>query len=162
PSLRLLFLDTDPETAQRATRGADEVALRPSEVLLTRLHRPSHYVKPREGPCGLETWLDRKMLYRIPRQLTAAGIRSLGRLAITFAALTELNYFSSPQSVFSARYELGEVRRTDPLFTCKGPPLQRCQFFALPPGRETAISEENGVPVFSPALVKAMSRAARC
>src|SRR5262249_55946428 len=162
-----------------------------------------------EGPTGLETWLHPKLLYRIPRQQTAAGIRALGRLAFidnykmvarrihveleeccskesleracletgldgrsaaprgflvtslaggtgsgmfidlaylirqqllrlgteaaeivgicyvppsppeprrvqelanTFAALTELNYFSSPNAVFCARYELGEIR----------------------------------------------------
>ena len=52
--------------------------------------------------------------------------RRVQELANCFAALTELNYFSSPNAVFSARYELGEVRRTEPLFTCKGPPVHRC------------------------------------
>src|SRR5207245_10549806 len=80
----------------------------------------------------------------------ASEPRRVQEQANTFAALTELNYFSSPNAVFSARYELGEVRRTDPLFSCKGPPLQRCQFYVLPSGRESAVSEENGVTVFAP------------
>jgi serine/threonine protein kinase len=262
PALRFLYLDTDPETAQRATRGTDEVALRPSEILLARLHRPSHYAKPREGTTGLETWLNPKMLYRMPRQQTPSGIRALGRLAFvdnyktiarrlqmeladccspdalertcaetglsarsavprvflvtnlaggsgsgmlvdlaylvqqqlrqlghegaevvgvcylppadanqrrsadlanTFAALTELNHFSASSATFSARYELGEIRPGTPVFTCKGPPLHRCQFFALPEGNGGPIGEDSaGGPSFPAPLAKTFGAAARC
>jgi serine/threonine protein kinase len=262
PALRLLYIDADPETSQRATRGADYCALRASEVLLARLHRPSHYIKPRELTTGLETWLNPKMLYRMPRQQTPSGIRALGRLAYVdnakviarrlfqelkdccsqdalertsaetglvlrgtvprvylvtnlaggtgsgmyidlayllqqqlhllghdsaevvgicylppadaearrtaelanaFAALTELNYFSAPQTTFTARYELGEVRSGTPVFVWKGPPLKRCQFFALPDTSGGAISEDSsGAPVFAPPLAGALARAARC
>ena len=81
PSLRLLHVDTDPQVIKCAIRGRDQVALRSNEVLLARLHRPSHYLRPREGTSGLESWLPAKMLYRMPRQQTAAGMRALGRLA---------------------------------------------------------------------------------
>jgi serine/threonine protein kinase len=261
PSVRLLYIDADPETGQRATRGADHAALHASEVLLARLHRPSHYIKPREGTTGLETWLNPKMLYRMPRQQTPSGIRALGRLAFVdnsktiarrvhhelqeccdqnamertsaetglalrasvprvylvtnlaggtgsgmfvdlaylvqqqlrqlghegaevvgicylppadteprrapelanaFAALTELNYFSAPQTTFTARYELGEVRAGSPVFSWKGPPLQRCQFFQLP-DKPTAIGEDaSGGPAVPPALTSMFARAARC
>src|SRR5947207_13736942 len=40
--------------------------------------------------------------------------------------------------------------------------MHRCQFFALPSSRDSAIGDENGVPVYSPALVKTLSKAARC
>ena len=81
PHLRLLHIDTDPETNQEATQGEGPEILTPNESLLARLHRPSHYLRPREGRVGFESWLDPKMLYRIPRNLTTTGLRSLGRLA---------------------------------------------------------------------------------
>jgi hypothetical protein len=262
PIIRLLYLDTDPEIAQRATRGQGQIALRASEVLVTRLHRPSYYVKPREAPSGLQSWLHPKMLYRMPRQQTASGIRALGRLAFidhyksiarrlefelkecctkeaaekagrdtglnlrsaaprvyivtslaggtgggmfidlaylvqhqlrrlgfeaaevvglcylppadrdprrtrelanAFAALTELNHFSAAHAVFSAGYELGESRPTDPLFSWKGPPFQRCQFLALPPGRESVLVEESDGAglTFAPAVAATLSAAGR-
>ena len=80
PPLRLLHLDTDPETSQAAARGPAETALRSSETLLARLQRPSHYIKPREGQ-GVQAWLHPKVLYRMPRQQVTSGIRALGRLA---------------------------------------------------------------------------------
>jgi hypothetical protein len=262
PALHLLYIDTDPETCHRAARGTDEVALRAGEVFLTKLHRPSHYIKPRETETGLQTWLNPTMLYRIPRQQTTAGIRALGRLAFVdhyktlarrlrseleecsskealerscaetgltiravvprvfvvanlgggtgggmlldlaylarqqlhalghdsaevigvcylppadrdprraaelanaFAALSELNHFSSPHAVFTACYELGEKRKADPLFTWRGPPMNRCQFFALPEKREAAVNEDaGGAPVFPPLLSKTLSTVARC
>jgi hypothetical protein len=262
PALRMLYLDTDADIAQRATQGREQLALRSAEVLLTRLHRPSHYSKPREGTTGLETWLDPKLLYRMSRQQTASGVRALGRLAFVdnyktlarrvhleleeccakqalerstretglrvrsavprvylvtslaggtgsgmfidlaylvrrqlrhlgydnpeviglcylppadkdvrrtrelancFAALTELNYFSTSQVGFSARYELGEIRAGDQVFAWKTPPLQRCQFFALPEGREATQTDDAGgvgLPLTA-GLMKTVSTAAR-
>jgi hypothetical protein len=81
PNLRMLYLDTDPEGMQAATTGRAAMALRSHEVQLARLHRPSHYLKPRDGRMPFESWLEPKMLYRMPRQLVPAGIRALGRLA---------------------------------------------------------------------------------
>jgi serine/threonine protein kinase len=82
PHLRMLYLDTDPEALQTATGGSAEVALRSAEVLQTRLHRPSYYLKPGlDGQQRLVSWLNPKLLYRMPRQPTSAGLRALGRLA---------------------------------------------------------------------------------
>jgi serine/threonine protein kinase len=241
PAVRLLYIDTDPDTVQKATRGTDAVALSANELLLTRLHRPSHYIKARQGTTYLETWLPTNMLYRMQRQQTPAGIRALGRLAFVdnyrfiarriqleleaccakealektaretglmprtasprvyivaglgggtgsgmfldmaylvqhqllqlghttsevvgvcylppterdprrtaelancFAALTEINHFSTGSAVFTARYELGEIRPGQPWFSHKGPPLGRCLFHPLPDGRESSRPED--------------------
>jgi serine/threonine protein kinase len=79
PHLRLLYLDTDPEAVHEAKQGNHETALLGNETFLTRLHRPSHYLKTKEG--RFDSWLDSKLLYRIPRQQNHAGVRALGRLA---------------------------------------------------------------------------------
>ncbi len=79
--LRLLYLDTDADMVKAATRGRGETALAGGEVLLARLNRPSHYLKPRDGRPPIDAWLDPQMLYRIPRGQTTAGCRALGRLA---------------------------------------------------------------------------------
>jgi serine/threonine protein kinase len=81
PHLRFLHLDTDPEANATATRGTSESALRNGEVLVTPLHRASHYLKPKDGKAPLDSWLNPKLLYRIPRTQSHAGIRPLGRLA---------------------------------------------------------------------------------
>jgi serine/threonine protein kinase len=86
PCLKLLLLDTDPEIVRMATRGPQHAtgggpALSASEVLLAPLQRPSHYLRPREGRPALETWLNPRMLYRIPRSQVTTGVRALGRLA---------------------------------------------------------------------------------
>jgi serine/threonine protein kinase len=261
PAIRFLYIDTDPDSTQRAVRGPDSVALRPSEVVLTRLQRPSHYLKPHQNTTGLETWLHPKMLYRMPRQQTSSGIRALGRLALVdhwktvsrrvqaelqgccsrealertcadtglnvrvpvprvylvanlgggagsgmlidlaylaqhqlqqlghdkaevcglcflpaadkdarrtpqlanaFAALTELNYFNTPQRTFSARYELGEVRPGGAVFSWRGPPLQRCKLFSLPQDFSPVSEDASGAPTFPSALAGTLATAARC
>jgi hypothetical protein len=81
PHLRLLLIDTDAEVVRTATRGASGAALSAADVLITPLNRPSHYVKPREGRPPLESWLNPRMLYRIPRSQVTTGVRALGRLA---------------------------------------------------------------------------------
>ncbi|HYT91306.1 MAG TPA: tubulin-like doman-containing protein, partial [Gemmataceae bacterium] len=82
PNVRLLYIDADPETTRAAGSGRAEMALRPSEILLARLHRPSYYLKPQGGPLAVESWLPSRILYRMPRQQTPNGIRALGRLAL--------------------------------------------------------------------------------
>jgi serine/threonine protein kinase len=81
PNLRLLLLDTDPEVVRSATKGRGGARLSETEVLLAPLGRPSHYLKPRDGRPQLDTWLNPRMLYRIPRSQVTAGVRALGRLA---------------------------------------------------------------------------------
>lgn len=81
PNIRLLYLDTDPE-AQRANlvmRAGK--SLSNDQILLARLNRPHHYLRSREARTHIDTWLNPKMLYRIPRNLVTTGMRALGRLA---------------------------------------------------------------------------------
>ncbi|MBI3410471.1 MAG: protein kinase [Planctomycetes bacterium] len=96
PFIRLLGIDIDPAAPQLAGQApADEslssqapsahvpaAGLRNTEVVVAKLHRPAHYLKAREGVLPLDSWLNTRALYRIPRQLGGAGLRSLGRLAL--------------------------------------------------------------------------------
>lgn len=80
PHLKLLYVDSDSEEADEATKGDN--GLESDEVLLTRLNRASHYLKPRRnGRSLIEGWFDSQWLYRIPRNPAVAGQRALGRLA---------------------------------------------------------------------------------
>jgi eukaryotic-like serine/threonine-protein kinase len=79
PNIRLLGIDTDPESARSSSRR--RVALPPEEMLLARLGRPSHYLKARKTFSDLDSWFEPKMLYRIPRNPVTTGLRALGRLA---------------------------------------------------------------------------------
>ena len=82
PHVRLLAIDTDAETIQAAGHGDPDTLLRTYEMLLAKLYRPSHYLKTREGkPPPPDSWLNSKLLFRIPRQQNGAGLRPLGRLA---------------------------------------------------------------------------------
>jgi serine/threonine protein kinase len=81
PQMRLLGIDTDPDSIQAAGNGDPEGLLRGSQVLLAKLHRPSHYLKAREGQPATDGWLNSKVLYRVPRQQVGASLRPLGRLA---------------------------------------------------------------------------------
>src|SRR5262249_9828881 len=84
PNIRLLFVDTEPETTQQAMDESSSGALAPDEVFPARLNRPAHYLKPRRnGRSVLEGWFDSQVLYRVKagNPLTQ-GVRSLGRLAV--------------------------------------------------------------------------------
>lgn len=82
PQIRLLGIDTDPESIQQATAESHRNGLRGHETLLTRLQRPSYYIKTRDGKLPTDHWLNPKLLYRIPREQGGAGLRPLGRLAL--------------------------------------------------------------------------------
>src|SRR5262249_14001135 len=73
PQFRLLYIDTDPEALRTIARGRPESALAGQEILLARLNRPSHYLRPRDGELGVDGWMDPQMLYRIPRTQITAG-----------------------------------------------------------------------------------------
>ena len=81
--LRFLLIDTDPEVMRTATRGHANAALTASEVILAPLNRPSYYLKPRDGRPTLDSWLNPRIVYRIPRSQVTTGVRALGRLAFT-------------------------------------------------------------------------------
>jgi len=83
PVIRLLGIDTDVEAIQRVCHGEVDGNLQGQETVLAKLHRPGHYLKPREGKLSSESWLNPKVLYRLPRHLNSACARPLGRLAFT-------------------------------------------------------------------------------
>jgi hypothetical protein len=114
PHLRLLHIDTDPDAVRQATAGPEGTGLRRGEVLLAPLHRPSHYLKPRDGKVLIDSWLDPKMLYRIPRQAFSAGTRALGRLAfvdnyrtIALRLRAELQECLNPDSLAETAQQTG-------------------------------------------------------
>ena len=80
-NLRLIGIDTDAETLQAAAKEGHGLPLAPAEIVITRLNRPIHYMKSRDGRPRLEAWFNTNMLYRIQRNLTTGGLRTLGRLA---------------------------------------------------------------------------------
>jgi hypothetical protein len=82
PQLRLLYIDTDPETIREAGQGDPDQVLSPGEVLQARLKRAFDYLKPAAGRPRLDAWLDPGMVHRIPRSNPVTkGLRALGRLA---------------------------------------------------------------------------------
>src|SRR5262249_48792439 len=81
PNIRLLAIDLDNDTMTAAGRAPRGAALVGRELLLVRLNRATHYIKPREGLAPVQDWLDPQLPYRIPRSQLTTGIRCLGRLA---------------------------------------------------------------------------------
>ncbi len=80
PTLKFLYLDTDPDAAALATAGPD--GLSPREVVLTRLNRPTHYLQHPTMPPP-EGWMPPGMLYQLPKNpASAGGVRGFGRLAL--------------------------------------------------------------------------------
>src|SRR5262245_39988766 len=80
PNIRLLYVDTDPDT----TAGSSESAsmLTPREVVTARLNRPSHYMQ-KESLLSVEQWLPPGSLYKLARTPGPAnGVRAFGRLAL--------------------------------------------------------------------------------
>jgi serine/threonine protein kinase len=80
-NIRSLILDSDPEVLRAAGRGRRDMPLSAGEVQIAPLHRPSHYLKARDGRLAMDSWLNNKTLYRIPRSQVTTGLRCLGRLA---------------------------------------------------------------------------------
>jgi serine/threonine protein kinase len=120
PHLHLMVLDTDPEVVRAATRGPHGARLSETDVLLAPLNRPSHYLKPRDGRPEIESWLNPRMLYRIPRSQVTTGVRALGRLAfcdhyrfIVRRLQTELNACMDPDALASALRQTGLGLRTN-------------------------------------------------
>lgn len=81
PTVRLLYIDTDPDGFHAATDGPPKEALTASEVILAKLNRPSYYLKSQSIKARVGNWLNQKLLYRIPRNMVTTGLRPLGRLA---------------------------------------------------------------------------------
>jgi serine/threonine protein kinase len=79
--VRVLAIDTDPDAITGAIASGSPYALRPAETYLTRLQRPTYYIRTRDGKLPTDNWLNPKLLYRIPREQQTAAMRPLGRLA---------------------------------------------------------------------------------
>jgi hypothetical protein len=75
-----MYIDTDPDTTQAASHGSGAI-IDPSQIILTRLNRPSHYIKAVGGRSSIDSWFNSKLLYRMQRNPLTTGIRALGRLA---------------------------------------------------------------------------------
>ncbi len=85
PSLRTLYIDTDPDALAAATTDqawAGLAGLNPDDVFPARLNRAGHYLNPRHnGRTIFEGWLDPQLLYKLPRNPLTVGLRAFGRLA---------------------------------------------------------------------------------
>lgn len=86
PHIRLLGIDSDPETVKRLNelsknQQQDKNGFPPQQVVTSGLQRPASYLQPRDNKPAVDTWLSQKMLYRIPRDHQTRGVRALGRLA---------------------------------------------------------------------------------
>jgi eukaryotic-like serine/threonine-protein kinase len=80
PTVRFLYLDTDPEAVAAATQGPDAQSAR--EVVLARLNRAGYYLQEAAIP-SVDAWLPPGILYRLARSPGAAGgVRAFGRLAL--------------------------------------------------------------------------------
>jgi serine/threonine protein kinase len=120
PNLRLLYVDTDPDGPQLATRPGEGSVLAASEVLLAKLNRAIHYQKPREGRPRIDNWFNPNMLYRIPRNLSTDGLRALGRLAfldnyrnIAPRIKADLEACLDPEALTQAAQQTGLQLRTN-------------------------------------------------
>lgn len=81
PSLRYLYIDTDPEAVPSAAPDRPD-ALAPGEAVLARLNRPAHYLQ-RDSLPPVDPWMPSGSLYKLPRNPAAAeGVRAFGRLAL--------------------------------------------------------------------------------
>ena len=82
PNVRILYLDTDPESMGEAPAGDNQAALTAREVVPTRLNRSTHYMQ-RDSLPSVEQWLPAGSLYKLPRNPGPAnGVRAFGRLAL--------------------------------------------------------------------------------
>jgi len=124
PLVRTLFVDTDPDALDDATRARPQerlAGLRPDDVFAAKLNRAGHYLKPRlNGRSLVEGWFDPQLLYRIPRTPQTMGLRLLGRLAfcdhyrpLMGKVVAELDAALAPDSLHLTEQRTGLRRRTN-------------------------------------------------
>jgi len=124
PLIRTLFIDTDSEALEEATktRFEDRLAgLSPDNLFAAKLNRAGHYLKPRlNGRSLIEGWFDQQLLYRVPRVPQTMGFRLLGRLAFCdhYRPLmgkihAELEACVSPDALHLTEQRTGLRRRTN-------------------------------------------------
>jgi serine/threonine protein kinase len=122
PHLRMLCIDTDPEVLRKAAHGDPGTVLSANEILLARLNRPSHYLRPKEYETRspVDSWIDPQMVYRIPRSQVTTGLRALGRLAFCdhYATISrrlreELTTCTNPETLTEAAKNTQLAARTN-------------------------------------------------
>jgi serine/threonine protein kinase len=124
PLVRTLFIDTDPDALDDATKERPDerlAGLSPDGVVSARLNRAGHYLKPRlNGRSLIEGWFDPQLLYRIPRNPQTMGHRLLGRLAfcdhyrlLTGKIHAELDACLAPDALHLTEQRTGLRRRTN-------------------------------------------------
>ena len=80
PTLRFLYIDTDPDAGSLAIEGQD--ALSGKDVVIAKLNRPSHYLQNSTTP-NVEQWIPPNALYQLPKNPgSTGGRRAYGRLAL--------------------------------------------------------------------------------
>ncbi|HUQ70840.1 MAG TPA: tubulin-like doman-containing protein, partial [Planctomycetaceae bacterium] len=77
PGLKLVLIDTDPQTLNEVNR--DHSSWSELETVATPLRNSTEY---RQQGQQQRRWLSRRWLYNIPRSLRTEGLRPLGRLAL--------------------------------------------------------------------------------
>ncbi|MDZ4686253.1 MAG: tubulin-like doman-containing protein [Planctomycetaceae bacterium] len=77
PGLKLVLIDTDPQTLNEVNR--DHSSWSDLETVATPLRNSAEY---RQQGQQQRRWLSRRWLYNIPRSLRTEGLRPLGRLAL--------------------------------------------------------------------------------
>jgi eukaryotic-like serine/threonine-protein kinase len=114
PHLRLLGVDADPAAAEQAVRGDPAAALDRDDLLLARLGRPSHYLRPRDPLPPLDNWLPTRLVNRLGRNPLVNGARPLGRLAfvdnyrgIAGRLRRELERVTAPEALAQAAQHSG-------------------------------------------------------
>lgn len=119
-NIRLIGIDTDPDTLQAPAKDGHGLPLAPAEIVITRLNRPIHYLKSRDGRPRIEAWFNTNMLYRIQRNLTTGGLRTLGRLAfidnyrsVLQKLRTDLEACLDPQALEKAAKQTGQKLRSN-------------------------------------------------
>lgn len=107
PTIRFLYIDSDPNAATIGVAGSPDRALSPEQVFPTPLQPVTRY--RRAALDLLNDWLPKEKLHSIPRTLSAQGSRALGRLAFTenylrfvTRARRELEIASHPESLSRA------------------------------------------------------------
>ena len=116
PTIRFLYVDSDPDAVNKATSAPQDVALSPEEVFPVPLQPVTAY-RRRQLEQILD-WLPREKLYSIPRSLQAGSSRALGRLAFCDNYLRfitrlrrELQIATHPESIAQSSDQTGLVPR---------------------------------------------------
>ncbi len=120
--LRLLAIDTDAGADANGSEAQDagRTPAARRDVLVTRLNRPNYYLRARGTSLPWSGWLRPQTVRRIPQNLTAGGVRALGRLAFfdSYPAIVqrlhvELSACTTPEVLDQAAEKTGLGMRSN-------------------------------------------------